>query len=53
MSINVGEVTIEATREASPPPAPGGGSASARPDPHEIRLILRRDDDRRQRLWVD
>ena len=52
MGINIGEVTVEATSEAAPAPAATGG-ASPRPDPNEIRLILRRDDDRRERLWAD
>lgn len=52
MSINLGEVTVETTGE-SPPAHTASAAASARPDPNEIRLILRRDDDRRERLWAD
>ena len=53
MSINIGEINVEATREAAPAPAAPSSVAMPRPDPNEIRLILRRDDDRRERLWVD
>lgn len=53
MSITVGEVTVEATRDTAPAPTPNGNSARPRPDADEIRVILRRDNDRRERLWVD
>lgn len=53
MSISVGEINFEATPEATPAPQGGAPGAAPRPDPNEIRLILRRDDERRERLWVD
>lgn len=51
MSVNVGEINIESTAEA--PAAQDGTPRPARPDPAELRLILRREEDRLERLWVD
>lgn len=53
MAINVGEVMVETTRDAAPAAPATSTAAAARPDPNEIRLILRREDDRRERLWAD
>ena len=57
MPVSIGEVQVETPAEDVQSPvalsAPSAGARVPRPDPEEIRTLLRRDDDRAQRLWVD
>ncbi len=57
MPVTIGEVQVETPAEnaqgAGAPPAPSAGARAPRPDPEEIRILLRRDDDRAERLRVD
>lgn len=53
MSVTIGEVQVETSPAAENATPQGAQPATKRPDPDEIRLIIRRDDDRAQRLWVD
>jgi len=57
MPVTIGEVQVETPAEnaqaAGAPPASPAGARAPRPDPEDIRILLRRDEDRAQRLWVD
>lgn len=58
MSVTIGEVQVDAPEHDSPEPraqagAAPGGARSPRPDPEDLRVLLRREEDRALRLWVD
>ncbi len=58
MPVSIGEVQVDAPAQDGTEPRAQGGAAPAstrpaRPDPEEVRTLLRREEDRALRLQVD
>ena len=53
MAVTIGEINVQ-TEQPPPAPTPAqpAGSGVPRIDPDQLRMIMRREHDRRARLWV-
>jgi hypothetical protein len=53
MPVTIGEINVQTEQPPAPTPAQPAGSGMPRIDPDQLRMIMRREQDRRARLWVD